>query len=193
MNHAKSSLKILLTISSLVILNSCDAFVSRQSPISNPVSPSPSNSPTEPANPTSQGPPAPVPVSPSPGSPNGQSPIASGDKLTVTLYQADSQCSSFAPKQVQVSPGRSLDDTISQIIQAQNNTDLKISGYTVQLSGGAATIDLSRTADSKRKFESLSTCEQLSLFGSLTETLTKNSELKVKSVTFTEKGEEILF
>ncbi|MBD2021984.1 hypothetical protein H6F43_17535, partial [Leptolyngbya sp. FACHB-36] len=57
---------------------------------------------------------------------------------------------------------------------------------------GVATVDLRLPANAKRRFVSLSTCEQLALFGSIRKTLTSNRQWKIKSVRFTEKGQPIV-
>jgi hypothetical protein len=82
---------------------------------------------------------------------------------------------------------------VDAIVRSQQNVDLKLTGFSLSVTeAGDATVDLMRSPDSKRQFESLSTCEQLSLFGSIEETLTKNPEFQVKSVKFTENGQEIV-
>ncbi|TAG95746.1 MAG: hypothetical protein EAZ09_11225 [Oscillatoriales cyanobacterium] len=55
-----------------------------------------------------------------------------------------------------------------------------------------AIIDLRVSSNSKRTLTSLSTCQQLAIFGSLRQTLTANPVWNVKQVQFTSKGADIL-
>ncbi len=68
----------------------------------------------------------------------------------------------------------------------------KLAGYSVNFKRdrGEVTIDFRRAANSKR-FVSFSSCEQFILFGSLRQTLTSNTQWRVKTVRFTELGRDI--
>jgi hypothetical protein len=127
--------------------------------------------------------------------PSDVAPVAepSPDPNTTTamLYKVDQQCLKLQPEAAQVAASKPMESAVGEVIQLQANGDFKLSGYRVNVNNGVATIDLRLSPDSPRKITSLSTCEQFALFGSLRETLTKNSEWGVRSVQFTERGERI--
>jgi hypothetical protein len=112
--------------------------------------------------------------------------------VTVTIYKADSECVNYVPEEIQVSSDRSMETAVGKVLEAYSSADFDLSGYRVSKDkDGVATVDFRLPPDSPRKIASLSACEQFALFGSLSETLTKNSQWQVKSVEFTERGEEI--
>lgn len=121
--------------------------------------------------------------------------ITDPNKVPVTIYQIDNQCNSLIPKQVALSKGNTLEAAIGEVIEQENSADFDLVGYraTVNNQTGIATVDLRLDPNSGRKFASLSSCEQFSLFGSLRKTLTHNSQWQVKQVVFTEQGQEISF
>lgn len=116
----------------------------------------------------------------------------SGKTINVTLYTSDLQCQELVPKQVTIPATQSVTRTVGRIIEEQDTADFSVSGYRVKVRNGIATVDLRLSANSKRQFASLSSCEQFALFGSLRQTLTSNSQWKIKEVRFTEQGEEIV-
>ncbi|MDG2617149.1 hypothetical protein P7L53_12965 [Thermoleptolyngbya sichuanensis XZ-Cy5] len=122
------------------------------------------------------------------------SPTAAPRLITVTVYQADDQCVNFVPEQVQVPADRPMQAAVGKVLEKQGDGDFDLGGYRVSLNAqtGEATIDLRLVPGSKRQIVSLSACEQFALFGSLRETLMKNPEWNVKSVRFTERGDEIV-
>jgi hypothetical protein len=130
---------------------------------------------------------APV-ASPSPSPTIDPSPMA-----TVTIYNANGECDRYVPEAVQVPIGEEMTTAVGKIIDLQKFTDFKLTGYRVNVESGVATVDIRVAPDSVRQVVSLSSCEQFSLFGSITETLTKNPQWNVKSVVFTNQGEEIAF
>ncbi|MEM7557243.1 MAG: sporulation/spore germination protein [Cyanobacteria bacterium P01_A01_bin.84] len=114
-----------------------------------------------------------------------------GKTLGVTMYTSDPQCQKLVPKKVQVSAKNPAQNIVGQIIEQQDGGDFNLSGYRVNVKGNIATVDLRVSPNSKRQITSLSSCEQFALFGGLKKTLTSNSQLNIKEVRFTEKGEEI--
>lgn len=121
--------------------------------------------------------------------------IADQNKVPVTIYQIDNQCNNLVPKQVALSKSNTLEAAIGKVIEQENSADFDLVGYraTINNQTGIATVDLRLNPNSVRKFASLSSCEQFSLFGSLRKTLTHNSQWQVKQVIFTEQGQEITF
>ena len=132
-----------------------------------------------------------------------QTPTPDGDKatdagsdknsLTLDIYQVDAQCEKLVPKKVAVSADNSVEAAVGKVLEQAASSDLDLAGYRVNVdtSSGMATVELRLSPDSQRQFRSLSTCEQLALFGSLRKTLTDNSQFKISDVRFTEQGKEI--
>jgi hypothetical protein len=118
---------------------------------------------------------------------------AEKDTVSVTLYKADSQCENFVPEQVQVSTDRPIEAAVGELLADQSSADFELSGYRVSHDSGEVTVDLRLSPNSRRKIVSLSACEQFALFGSIRETLTRNSQWQVNSVRFTERGKAIVF
>lgn len=113
--------------------------------------------------------------------------------VTLTIYQADSQCQNLVPEQVSVPADTLVDAAVGKVLQQADSGDFNLAGYRVQVNSnsGVATVDFRLSPDSRRQFVSLSSCEQFALFGSLRKTLTDNSRLKIKDVRFTERGQAI--
>ena len=115
------------------------------------------------------------------------------DETTVMVYHVDNQCEGLVSEQVKVPKSNSLEAAVGKVLEEQNNGDFEIVGYRVKIDQNQkiATIDFRLPPDTQRQFISLSPCELFSIFGSLRETLTTNSEWNIKEVQFTEKGKEI--
>jgi hypothetical protein len=113
--------------------------------------------------------------------------------VPITIYEADAQCETFVPLQVEVSRTNSLDGAIGAVLDRWNSGDFSLAGYQVSVdeANQIATIDLRVDPTSERQLISLSTCERFALFGSLSETLTNNPQWQISRVQFTEKGEAI--
>jgi hypothetical protein len=111
---------------------------------------------------------------------------------TINIYKVDTQCANLAPKKVTVTAKQSLEAAIAQVLAETDSGDFSIAGYRVSQAGTQAIVDLRLPANAKRSFYSLSSCEQLALFGGIRKTLLNNSQWKIQSVQFTEKGQEIV-
>lgn len=114
--------------------------------------------------------------------------------VTVTLYQTDAQCENLVAKKVAVPANNLVDNAVGKVLQHVVSSDFNLAGYRVKVNSksGVATVDFRLSPNAKRQFVSLSSCEQLALFGSLRKTLTANAQLKIKSVRFTNQGTEIV-
>ncbi len=114
--------------------------------------------------------------------------------VMVTIYKVDSQCEKFIPEQVSLPKERAMDIAVGQVIQQQNTGDFNLEGYriSVEPKTAIATVDFRLSGSSQRRLSSLSSCEQMALFGSLNKTLTGNSLWHIKKVRFTEQGKTIL-
>lgn len=117
----------------------------------------------------------------------------SDSTTTATIYKADSRCETYVPETVTVPAETPVQAAIKEVLDRGENGDFSLAGYRVRIDqkNRIATVDLRIAPDSKRKFVSLSTCEQFALFGSLRKTLTSNSQWKIRDVRFTEKGQAI--
>lgn len=111
---------------------------------------------------------------------------------TINIYKVDTQCANLAPEKVTVTASQSLEAAIAQVLAETDSGDFSIAGYRVSREGARAIVDLRLPANAKRSFYSLSSCEQLALFGGIRKTLLNNSQWKIQSVQFTEKGQEIV-
>lgn len=135
-------------------------------------------------------------VTPSPPSPSAL-PTLPADRLvaattTVNIYKIDSQCVNLLPQKTTVTKTRSMEAAIAKVLEETDSGDFSIAGYRVSREGERAIVDLRLPANSKRSFHSLSSCEQLALFGGIRKTLLNNAQWQIQSVQFTEKGEEIV-
>ncbi|HEY9667420.1 MAG TPA: sporulation/spore germination protein [Coleofasciculaceae cyanobacterium] len=114
--------------------------------------------------------------------------------VTLNIYQADSQCQALVPEKVAVPASSPVDAAVGTVLKQVDSGDFELAGYRVKVNqnSGVATVDFRLSPDSRRKFVSLSACEQFALFGSVRKTLTDNSRLKIKDVRFTQQGQEIM-
>lgn len=113
--------------------------------------------------------------------------------VNVTIYQADSQCQSLVAQQVNVPVSRTVEAAVAKVMELRDSADFDLAGYRVKVNQktGVATVDMRLSPDAKRKFTSMTSCEQLALFGSLRKTLLNNSQWQIKDVRFTQENEEI--
>jgi type IV secretory pathway VirB10-like protein len=169
----------------------------------NSASPSPSPSPSPSATAKAAVPPAPEP-DPTPETPAAlapETPVAteklaansSSQTQEITVYQLDNECMDFVAKKVTVPTQNAANTLVGKVLETSNSPDFKIENYRVQVENGTATIDLRLPPEAKRPFTAMSACEQQSLLGSLSKTLTSNPNLKINTVRFTDGKEELVF
>ena len=91
-----------------------------------------------------------------------------------------------------ISANQPIAGAVGKVLENADSADFSVSGYRVNVASGVATVDLRVAPDSKRKLISLSSCEQMAIFGSLRKTLTSNAQWKIKSVRFTDRGKEVV-
>lgn len=115
--------------------------------------------------------------------------------VPVTIYRLDDQCQDFVPQKIQVSPDRPISDAIGKILLNQYQSGFVLSGYRVSLDpeSGLLVVDLRLSPDSQRLLLSLSSCEQLALFGSIRKTFLDNPNWGVKAITFRDRGQDLTF
>jgi hypothetical protein len=168
--------------------------LSSASPSPSP-SASPSPSPTAASGPnTAIAPDAPPAIAP-PATPNTSRTLAANSSATqeMTLYQVDSQCEEYVAKKITIPTQDASNTMVGKVLANSNSPDFKIDNYRIQVKDGEATIDLRLPPEAKRPFAAMSACEQRSLLGSLSKTLTSNPNLKIDSVRFTDGKEELVF
>ncbi|NEP15738.1 MAG: sporulation/spore germination protein [Leptolyngbya sp. SIO4C1] len=120
---------------------------------------------------------------------------ATDDLIEVPIYVMDEQCNDFVQETVRVHEDKAMDEAVGKVIASTAEFNaFDLAGYRVNLdeSTGMVVIDLRLSEESQRQFVSLSSCEQRALFGSVEETLLKNSSWDVKAVEFTARGEELV-
>jgi len=164
---------------SLIIfsLNSCTALPSEQ-PESIPPIPPPIATPKPQSLETTTPPQFQPPVTP--------------NSVKATIYEVDNQCQALIGENVALPAAHSIEAAVARVLEQQYTSDFDLS-YRIILDRerGLAIIDLRIPPNSKRQLTSLSSCEQLALFGSLRQTLTSNRGWQIKKVRFTEEGEGI--
>jgi len=114
------------------------------------------------------------------------------ETVPIILYQIDPSCQNLVPSQAVVPASESLEAAVQQIMDNFESADFAL-GYRIirDRDRQTVTIDFRVPATADRLFTSLSTCEQLALFGSLRKTLTQNPTWPIQQVYFTQNGEEI--
>ncbi len=113
--------------------------------------------------------------------------------IAINIYQVDNQCNDFIAEKIDLPRSNSLEMAVAKVIEKSsiNEFNLTSSKVTIDPQTGIATVDFQVAANSKRRFISLSSCEQLNLFGSLRKTLIDNPDWQIKDVRFTEGGKEL--
>ncbi|MGI0496670.1 hypothetical protein ACOKW7_26990 [Limnospira platensis CENA597] len=111
--------------------------------------------------------------------------------IPVTLYQADSACQNLVPRRTTLPAEQSLELAVRQVLDNYESADFSL-GYRIIRHQHTITIDFRVPSNSPRVFTSLSSCEQLALFGSLRQTLTSNPVWQIQQVHFTNRGQEIV-
>ncbi|MEO0824596.1 MAG: sporulation/spore germination protein [Cyanobacteria bacterium J06639_16] len=113
--------------------------------------------------------------------------------VPVVIYRVNSTCNDFVAEPARVDADQALQGAVRQILSDQMQAEFGLAGFRVSVDADTqiATVDFRLSPDSLRQFVSLSTCEQMALFGSLRQTLLQNSQWQVEEVEFTERGEAI--
>jgi hypothetical protein len=111
----------------------------------------------------------------------------------VTVYRLDDQCQDYVPEKLTVPNQGTADAIVGRVLAKNNSPDFRVSNYRVDVQDGVATVDLNLPTDSPRTFQSMSTCEQMGILGSLEKTLTGNPALRIQAVKFTDGKKELQF
>ncbi len=122
----------------------------------------------------------------------GKQPGESSEMVTVSVYTIDDQCNDFVEQSVQVPSDQAIASAVGKAMGSVDYNAFKLAGYQVNINGSTAVVDMQLAPGSQRQFVSLSSCEQRALFGSVEETLLKNSDWDVDAVKFTASGKELV-
>ena len=119
---------------------------------------------------------------------------ASDSAVTVTVYKVDNNCRSLHPEAVTGPDNQLMSSAVNEVLKQQVFTSLGLVGYRLRIDRrlGIATVDLRTSGNYRQKLQSLSSCQMLGLFGGLRRTLTSYAPWQIKTVRFTELGEDIL-
>ncbi len=114
--------------------------------------------------------------------------------ITVMVYKVDNNCQSLSPETVTGSDKQLMSSAVNEVLKQPVFTSLGLVGYRlkIDLNLGIATVDLRTSGNSRQKLQNLSSCQMLALFGGVRQTLTSYAPWQIKSVRFTELGEDIL-
>ncbi|MEK0178956.1 MAG: hypothetical protein EAZ98_03160 [Oscillatoriales cyanobacterium] len=114
--------------------------------------------------------------------------------VTVTVYKVDKNCKSLHPETVTGPDNQLMSSAVNEVLKQQVFTSLGLVGYRLRIDRtlGIATVDLRTSGNDRQKLQNLSSCQMLSLFGGVRQTLTSYAPWQIKTVRFTELGEDIL-
>ncbi|MFM9265159.1 hypothetical protein [Tychonema sp. BBK16] len=119
---------------------------------------------------------------------------ASENTVTVTMYKVDNNCQSLNPETVTGLDNQLMSSAVNEVLKQQVFSSLGLVGYRLRIDRnlGVATVDLRTSGNDRQKLQNLSSCQMLGLFGGLRQTLTSYAPWQIKTVRFTELGEDIL-
>ena len=111
----------------------------------------------------------------------------------LTFYVPDATCDRLIPKTVTVQGDRPLEVAVGRVLVEVASDNLDLRGYRLQVNTQTrtATIALRLRPGSTHKFTGLSSCEQLTLFGSVRKTLIQNPDWPIDHVIFTDGAKPI--
>ncbi|MEG4852022.1 hypothetical protein QUB10_14025 [Microcoleus sp. B5-D4] len=118
----------------------------------------------------------------------------SENTATVTVYKVDNLCQTLKPETVTGPQNQLMSSAVNEVLKQQIFDSLGLVGYRLSMdrSRGIATVDLRASGNSRQKLQNLSSCQMLGLFGGVRQTLTSYAPWQIKTVRFTELGEDIL-
>jgi hypothetical protein len=158
-----------------------------------PPAPTPTPTPSSPSSPTAAPTPVPTPV-PTPASPTPQASVAPAtNTVPVSVYHMDDRCDKLIQQTENLPKDKTLDTAIGSVLNRANTADFTITDYRVTTENQIATIVLRLPPGTKRSFKSMSSCEQMSYFSAMRETIVQRKEWRIKDVKFTDGQKEIQF
>ncbi|MEG4420665.1 hypothetical protein QUA70_19045 [Microcoleus sp. LAD1_D5] len=118
----------------------------------------------------------------------------SENTATVTVYKVDNLCQTLMPETVTGPENQLMSSAVNEVLKQEIFDSLGLAGYRVKLDRdlGIATVDLRASGSSRQKLQNLSSCQMLGLFGGVRQTLTSYAPWQIKTVRFTELGQDIL-
>jgi hypothetical protein len=118
----------------------------------------------------------------------------SENTLTVAVYKVDNQCQTLKPETVTGPNNQLMSSAVNEVLNQQIFSSLGLVGYRLSVDRelGIATVDLRAAGNSRQKLQNLSSCQMLGLFGGVRQTLISNAPWQIKTVRFTELGEDLL-
>jgi hypothetical protein len=113
---------------------------------------------------------------------------------TVTVYQVDNLCQSLKPATVTGPDNQLMSSAVNEVLKQEIFASLGLVGYRLKIDRdlGIATVDLRASGNSRQKLQNLSSCQMLGLFGGVRQTLTSYAPWQIKTVRFTELGQDIV-
>jgi len=120
--------------------------------------------------------------------------VASENTVTVTVYKVDNLCQTLNPETVTGPDNQLMSSAVNEVLKQQIFDSLGLVGYRLKIDRnlGIATVDLRASGNSRQKLQNLSSCQMLGLFGGVRQTLIRYAPWQIKTVRFTELGEDIL-
>ncbi|MEG4940698.1 hypothetical protein [Microcoleus sp. F4-D5] len=121
-------------------------------------------------------------------------PAISENTATVTVYKVDNLCQSLKPETVTGPNNELMSSAVNEVLKQEIFDSLGLVGYRLRIDRnlGIATVDLRASGNYRQKLQNLSSCQMLGLFGGVRQTLTSYAPWQIKTVRFTELGEDIL-
>ncbi|MEG4572413.1 hypothetical protein QUA56_06900 [Microcoleus sp. N3A4] len=118
----------------------------------------------------------------------------SENTVTVRVYKVDNLCQTLKPETVTGPENQLMSSAVNEVLKQQIFDSLGLAGYRLKIDRdlGIATVDLRASGTSRQKLQNLSSCQMLGLFGGVRQTLTSYAPWQIKTVRFTELGEDIL-
>lgn len=113
---------------------------------------------------------------------------------TVTVYEVDNLCQSLKPVTVTGPEKQLMSSAVNEVLKQEIFASLGLVGYRLKIDRdlGMATVDLRASGNSRQKLQNLSSCQMLGLFGGVRQTLTSYAPWQIKTVRFTELGQDIV-
>ena len=120
--------------------------------------------------------------------------VESENTVTVKVYKVDNLCQTLNPETVTGPNNQLMSSVVNEVLKQQIFDSLGLAGYrlTIDRDLGIATVDLRASGNSRQKLQNLSSCQMLGLFGGVRQTLTSYAPWQIKTVHFTELGQDIV-
>jgi hypothetical protein len=120
--------------------------------------------------------------------------VASENTVTVKVYKVNKLCQTLKPETVTGQDNQLMSSVVNEVLKQQIFASLGLVGYRLRIDRdlGIATLDLRALGNSRQKLQNLSSCQMLGLFGGVRQTLTSYAPWQIKTVRFTELGQDIV-